>query len=82
MCSLYAEKDFENPDFQRELDKCLREAIKAHNTIMMSCLTGEGFDRHLFAIADQCKKQGIPMVSSIDKDLNPNSNQSHDSRIS
>ena len=63
MCSLYAEKDFENPDFQRELDTCLREAIKAHNKIMMSCLTGDGFDRHLFAIADQCKKQGIPMVS-------------------
>jgi len=61
LCSLYAEKDFENPDFQRELDTCLREAIKAHNKIMMSCLTGEGFDRHLFAIADQCKKQGIPM---------------------
>ena len=48
----------------------------------MSCLIGEGFDRHLFAIADQCKKQGIPMVSSNDQNQNPNSNQSNDSRIS
>jgi len=63
LCSLYAEKDFENPVFQKKLDSCLREAIKKHNQIMVSCLSGEGFDRHLFAIADMCKKQNLEMPS-------------------
>ena len=63
LCQLYNEKNFENFEFQTQVNESLRKAIKKHNKNMGDCLQGQGFDRHLFGLRQQCVKQGIELVS-------------------
>lgn len=65
LCDIYSEHDFENPEFQSKVNDSLRKAIKTHNTNMADCLQGQGFDRHLFGLRQQCVKQGIDLPDFV-----------------
>jgi len=67
VADLYLETDFANPQVEsaKKIDVALRKAIKTHNNITKDCLTGNGFDRHLFGLRDQAKKQGLEMPAFV-----------------
>ena len=41
---------------QQQIDLTMRKAIKTHNQGMIQCLSGAGFDRHLFGLRKQAEK--------------------------
>lgn len=65
LADLYHNADFNDPQTQKAIDVAIRKAIKTHNTITKDCLTGEGFDRHLFGLRNQAKEKNIPMPEFV-----------------
>jgi len=65
LAKFYKTADFENIEDCREIDRLLRAAIKVHNVMTKDCLSGEGFDRHLFGIRYQSTIKGAEQPKFI-----------------
>jgi len=69
LCALYANgAEFEEPAMQRKIDLKMRTAIKAHNSGMVQCLSGAGFDRHLFGLRLEATKAGQELPKFVQDD--------------
>lgn len=58
LTKFYNEANIDDIEDCRELDRLLRKAIKTHNGITKDCLSGDGFDRHLFGLLHQATVKG------------------------
>jgi len=51
--------NFDDPTSRAIVREKLLKAMKKHNSVMKKCLSGEGFDRHLFALKYYAEKNNI-----------------------
>lgn len=65
VAELYHNADFDDPETQTAIDAAIRKAVKTHNSITKDCLTGEGFDRHIFGLRHQAKIRGEEMPEFV-----------------
>ena len=61
--------NFDDPAVRAIVREKLVKAMKKHNSVMKKCISGEGFDRHLFALKYYAEKNNIEIVSSAKMSL-------------
>ena len=61
--------NFDEPSSRAIVKEKLVKAMKKHNSVMKKCISGEGFDRHLFALKYYAEKNNIEIVSFAKTDF-------------
>ena len=63
-------KQGDNTQNLLEIAAAIRESGKVHNELKTNAVTGQGFDRHIFALNYQAKLHGIDLPESFNPDQN------------